>query len=102
MKLSDIKPHRLIRSGSHPICPRCGWSEFDDWWHVLRDRRGLQPGGKLECGKCDKTFFIEGVPGNLFSTCFGLNETDRLLRSVVTGSRAGRLALRKEAPDADR
>jgi ribosomal protein S27AE len=77
-----VKPHKLVRYGSEPVCPRCGHQGYDDWWHVLRDRVGLQPGGKLQCGSCEKTFFIEGVPGNLFSTAFGLDETDRLMRSA--------------------
>ena len=94
MKLSDIKPHKLTRYGRHPICPRCGWDQYDDWWHVLRDRRNLLPGGKLECGKCEKVFFIEGAPGNLFSSCFGLDETDLLLRSALQGCRFGRAALK--------
>jgi hypothetical protein len=76
------KPHKLMKYGCEPKCPRCGYVGFDDWWHELRERVGHLPQGKLQCGSCEKTFFIEGVPGNLFSTAFGLDETDRLLRSV--------------------
>jgi ribosomal protein S27AE len=77
-----VKARKLIRYGSEPECPRCGHKGYDDWWHVLRDRKGLQPGGKLQCGACEKTFFIEGTPGNLFSTAFGLNTSDLLLRKA--------------------
>lgn len=76
------KPHKLLRYGTEPKCPRCDYVGFDDWWHVLRERVGLLPGGKLQCGSCEKTFFIEGVPGNVFSTAFGLDNADRALRSV--------------------
>jgi ribosomal protein S27AE len=75
------KPRRLTQYGDHPICPRCGHTGFDDWWHVLRDRPRLQPGGKLECGRCEKVFFIEGTPGNLWSVCYGLDDTDLALRA---------------------
>ena len=79
---NKVKPHKLIRLGQSPACPRCGWGQFDDWWHSLRDRKGLQPGGKLQCGGCEKAFFIEGVPGNVFSTAFGLDSTDRAMRAA--------------------
>lgn len=77
-----VKPHRLVRYGAEPKCPRCGGEGFDDWWHVLRERKGLLPGGKLQCGYCEKTLFIEGVPGNVFSKAFGLDTTDRAMRAV--------------------
>lgn len=77
-----VKPHKLTRYAAEPVCPRCGHRGYDDWWHVLRDRKGMQPGGKLECGACEKAFFIEGTPGSLYSSAFGLDETDHLLRSV--------------------
>lgn len=80
-------PRKLTRYGSEPICPRCGYTGFDDWWHVLRDRRGWQPGGKLECGHCEKSFFIEGTPGNLWSSCFGIDKTDLELRAHLVGAR---------------
>lgn len=76
------KAHKLMKYGSEPECPRCGFRGYDDWWHVLSERKGLQPGGRLRCGSCEKAFFIEGTPGNLFSSAFGLDETDRLLRAV--------------------
>lgn len=65
---------KLIKYGTAPICPRCGWDCFDDWWHVLRDRThlGLHPGGKLVCGACEKLFFIEGKPGFVVSSCYGV------------------------------
>lgn len=80
--MSNVRPHKLIRYGSEPECPRCGHKGYDDWGHVLRDRRGMQPAGKLQCGDCEKAFFIEGVPGSLYSTAFGLDATDRAMRSV--------------------
>lgn len=80
--MSTVMPHKLIKYADHPICPRCGADGFDDWWHSLRERQALQPGGKLRCGWCEKTFFIEGTPGNLFSTAFGLDETDRVMRAA--------------------
>lgn len=80
--MRKIKPHSLITYGSEPKCPRCGHTGYDDWWHVLKERKYGSPRGKLECGSCERTFFIEGVPGNLFSKAFGLDDTDRLLRSV--------------------
>ncbi len=76
------KPHKLIKYGAEPECPRCGYQGYDDWWHVLRESPGRQPRGKLECGSCEKAFFIEGRPGDLFSTAFGLDDTDRQLRAV--------------------
>lgn len=63
---------RLIHVGNHPQCPRCDWDQFDDWWHALRLRPGLQPGGELRCGGCEKRFFIEGRPGNVISSCYGV------------------------------
>lgn len=83
----DTRPRKLIRYSVGPKCPRCGWDQFDDWWHVLKDRRGLQPGGQLECGGCEKVFFIEGTPGNLFSSCFGIDNTDRMIREVTKPKR---------------
>lgn len=77
-----MRAHRLTKYGAEPECPRCGHKGYDDWWHSLRERKGLQPGGKLQCGSCEKTFFIEGTPGNLFSSAFGLDDTDRLLRKA--------------------
>lgn len=68
---------RLIEISGSPICPRCGWDKFDDWWHNLRQRRGQQPGGHLKCGACDKLFFIEGIPGNVFSSCHGVRSKER-------------------------
>jgi hypothetical protein len=63
---------RLLKIADHPICPRCEWDQFDDWWHALKERPKHQPGGRLTCGDCEKLFFIEGVPGNIFSSCFGV------------------------------
>lgn len=78
-----VKPHRLERYGAEPKCPRCGHQGYDDWWHVLRVRTvGARPRGKLQCGSCEKAFFIEGVPGDLFSTAFGLDTTDLQMRAV--------------------
>jgi hypothetical protein len=77
-----VKARQLLRYGSEPQCPRCGHMGYDDWWHVLRGRKGQQPRGKLKCGACEKTFFIEGTPGSLFSTAFGLDTTDLLMRGA--------------------
>jgi hypothetical protein len=62
----------LSRYGDGPICPRCGWDQFDDWWHLLKDRLGLRPATTIECGGCEKTFFVEGTPGQAHSSCYGV------------------------------
>lgn len=80
--MNKVKPHKMTRYGSEPVCPRCGYKGYDDWWHVLKTHKHKQPTGKLACGSCEKTFFVSGVPGSVFSTAFGLDETDRALRSV--------------------
>jgi hypothetical protein len=62
---------RLRRYGSHPICPRCGWDQFDDWWHVLKVKfLGATPHGHLNCD-CGR-FRIDGQPGNIISSCYGV------------------------------
>lgn len=59
--------YRLIRYGNGPVCPRCGWDQFDDWWHVLSDKKR----GHLDC-ECGR-FYIHGAPGELVqSYCWGV------------------------------
>jgi len=77
-----VKAHQLWNYRSEPQCPRCNYVGFDDWWHVLRDRKGGAPRGKLICGSCDKLFFIEGVPGSVRSSAFGLSVFDLEMRRL--------------------
>ena len=66
---------KLLEVRDGPKCPRCGWDQFDDWWHVLRNRPKHRPGGKLEC-ECG-VFFIEGEPGSVvFSSCYGVRKPE--------------------------
>jgi hypothetical protein len=81
-KPTSVKPWRLSVHGNHPVCPRCEWGVHDDWWHVLQDRKDGPPSGRLDCSGCGKVFFIAGVPGNVSSTAFGLNTTDREMRAL--------------------
>lgn len=77
---------RLIEIGDNPKCPRCGYDQFDDWWHSLSQRPGLLPGGELVCGRCEKRFFIEGRPGNVISSCYGVRASGRRWRGSTTSN----------------
>jgi len=62
----------LLELGTEPICPRCGYRGFDDWWHILKQHVGEQPHGRLKCGECEKIFTIQGSPGNVASSAYGV------------------------------
>ncbi len=63
---------RLIEVGDWPKCPRCGWDQFDDWWHAL-DPVEAQGHLRCECGR----FKITGAPGRMvMSECFGARKPD--------------------------
>lgn len=61
----------LIEYAQGPKCPRCGWDQFDDWWHVLNHKER----GKLKC-ECG-TFHILVLGGELGvrSSCWGVKRT---------------------------
>lgn len=63
---------RLTEVGDGPKCPRCGWDQFDDWWHVLAP---VFARGHLDC-ECGR-FWITGAPGRtVFSKCYGVRKAD--------------------------
>lgn len=79
---SSIVRHVISAYGIEPICPRCAAVGFDDWWHVLKDRKSGVPSGRLDCPMCEKSFVIRGVPGDITSSSFGLDQTDILMRKA--------------------
>ncbi len=65
---------RLLRVGEGPVCPRCGWDQFDDWHHALKQEKPWQtPHGHLDC-ECGH-FRIEGTHGHVVSTCYGVDRS---------------------------
>lgn len=79
---TSIKPHMMNRFGIEPICPRCECVGFDDWWHVLEERKSGKITGNIECPLCEKMFHISGVPGSVNSSAYGLDQTDILMRKA--------------------